>query len=117
MGAGLAPTTAASRGHPVAVAMAWPAVMVSQETRLSLPARCSTTTRIVSDIMIPWRTVSSGAVPCGTRSYLDLTQDLRPGLTNAALRAGSLARLQRHYSQIFLPRCARLFSRGGCPYM
>ena len=49
----LAPTTTASRGHPVTTAMAWPAVMVSQETRLSLPSRCSTTTRIVSDIMSP----------------------------------------------------------------
>src|SRR5579864_7577884 len=51
MEAGLAPTTAASRDQPVAAAMAWPAVMVSQETRLSLPSRCSTMTRIVSDIM------------------------------------------------------------------
>src|SRR5882762_3918981 len=46
----LAPTTAASRGQPVAAAMACPAVMVSQETRLSLPSRCSTTTRMVSGI-------------------------------------------------------------------
>src|SRR5437879_1149954 len=46
----LAPTTAASRGQPVAAAMACPAVMVSQETRLSLPSRCSTTTTMVSGI-------------------------------------------------------------------
>src|SRR5580692_13072557 len=30
--------------------MAWPAVIVSQETRLSLPSRCSTTTKMVSGI-------------------------------------------------------------------
>src|SRR5208282_2287482 len=41
---------AASRVQPVAAAMAWPAVIVSQETRLSLPSRCSTTTKMVSGI-------------------------------------------------------------------
>src|ERR1700730_9155959 len=46
----LAPTTAASRVQPVAAAMAWAAVMVSRETRFSLPSRCSMTTRIVSGI-------------------------------------------------------------------
>src|SRR6202166_4289562 len=47
----LPPTTTASRVHPVAAAMAWLAVMVSQETRLSLPSRFSTTTRIESGIL------------------------------------------------------------------
>src|ERR1700691_2888558 len=41
------PTTAASSVSPVWAAMAWPAAMVSHETRFSLPSRCSTTTRIV----------------------------------------------------------------------
>ena len=44
------PTTAASSVHPVAAAIACPAVMVSHETRFSFPSRCSTTTRIVSAI-------------------------------------------------------------------
>src|SRR5437879_1419937 len=44
------PTTAASSVHPVAAAIACPAVMVSHETRFNLPSRCSTTTRIVSAI-------------------------------------------------------------------
>src|SRR5579862_6935629 len=48
------PTTAASRVQPMAAAMACPAVMVSQETRLSLPSRCSTTTRIESDTCSPY---------------------------------------------------------------
>src|SRR5437762_6465053 len=38
------PATAASSVHPVSVARACPAVSVSQETRLSLPSRCSTIT-------------------------------------------------------------------------
>src|SRR5512146_3346536 len=46
------PRTAASRAQPVCAAMACPAVSVSQETRFSLPSRCSTTTRIVSAIRV-----------------------------------------------------------------
>ena len=42
------PTTAASSVQPVSAARAWPAVRVSQETRFSLPSRCSTMTRIVN---------------------------------------------------------------------
>src|SRR5579862_110967 len=42
----LLPNTAASTVQPVSAAMAWAAVTVSHETRLSLPSRCSTTTRI-----------------------------------------------------------------------
>src|ERR1700675_1018457 len=40
------PTTAASTAPPVSAAMAWAPASVSQETRFSLPAVCSTMTRM-----------------------------------------------------------------------
>src|ERR1039458_9838896 len=46
------PATAASSVQPVSAAIACAPVMVSQETRFSLPSRCSTTTRMVSAISI-----------------------------------------------------------------
>src|SRR5207302_6355227 len=47
-----APSTAACSCHPLAEAMAWPAAMVSHETRFSLPCCCSATTSMVSGIVL-----------------------------------------------------------------
>ena len=44
----LFPGRTTSTAHPVSLAMDWAAAMVSNETRLSLPSRCSATTRMVS---------------------------------------------------------------------
>src|SRR5947209_20225814 len=48
------PKTAASTVQPVSAAMACAAATVSQETRFSLPSRCSTTTRIVFAILFSY---------------------------------------------------------------
>src|SRR5436305_67184 len=47
-----APSTAACSCHPLAEAMAWPAAIVSHETRFSLPCCCSATTSMVSGIVL-----------------------------------------------------------------
>src|SRR5689334_2380793 len=63
------PTTADSRFQPVSLANACPATSVSQETRLSFPSRCSTTTRIASAIFKPfWNLL-------GNRTALNASHD------------------------------------------
>src|SRR6202166_4776856 len=79
------PTTAASSVHPVSVAIACPAASVSQETRLSLPSRCSATTRMVSGIYLREKLgrISQSLLGKGAPLY---PPNYQQGQTNGALQ-------------------------------
>src|SRR5215831_8745102 len=91
--------------------MAWPAVNVSQETRLSFPSRCSTTTRIESGISSGLR-FSVLSSQFSVRSELDENHGERACFVCALLPAdsGTLTRLHCFKSRALRFSVCRLVS-------